>query len=881
MNKMVLGILAHVDAGKTTLSEAILYNGKAIRNIGRVDRGDAFLDTDSLEKERGITIFSKQAVLATDDCKITLVDTPGHVDFSSEMERCLSVLDAAVLVVSGADGIDSHTALLWKLLEHYNVPALVFVNKMDQPGSDKNALFKQLRNKFGTGVVDFSTEDTNELNENIAMCDEVLLDRMLEGKEPDEKDIHSLIYSRKLFPVFWGSALKNEGVDKLLSFITGSVSKDWAGLETEKFGGKVFKITRDSKGERLTHVKVTSGSCRVKEILPGSEDKINQIRIYSGDKFETADQVVAGDVCAFTGLSDTKSGQCLGCENDRAGEPLMIPVQSHTLILPAEVSPLAFLPKVKILEDEDPTLHVSWGEKDRSIGISVMGEVGLEVIRHRIKERFDVDVSFGKGRVLYKETIAGPVEGIGHYEPLKHYSEVHLLMEPAEPGSGLVFDTDVSVDELDLNWQRLILTHLKEKEHLGVLTGSPITDMRITLVAGRAHLKHTEGGDFRQSTYRAVRQGLMKAENVLLEPVYDFSIILPTESVGRALTDLDRMQAKFSIESGEGIESGLSEIRGSAPVSEMANYSSTLASYTSGKGQLSCTVKGYSVCHNAEEVIGEIAYDAEADTDNTADSVFCAHGAGCLIPWYEVENYMHLPALNLDDEVEYESYEDELSMMAVEAFRVSGNRSSCDIAIGTDEIDDIIRQSVGANSGANKKGSVGYLKRRVRKPATVREYKESKPGSVKVAAPKPKYLLVDGYNVIFAWKELKELAEVNIDSARDRLMDIMSNYKAVKGVELILVFDAYKVRGGTEHAFDFHNIHIVYTREAQTADAYIERFAHENSKNYDITVVTSDGLEQLIIRGEGCLLISSREFEHEVENATRNLMEQFRNSNKN
>lgn len=850
MRKLVLGILAHVDAGKTTLSEALLYNSNAIKNIGRVDNGDAFLDTDSLEKQRGITIFSKQAVFSKNDAYVTLLDTPGHMDFSSEMERTLAVLDGAVLLINGADGIDGHTKLLWTLLEHYNVPTVIFVNKMDQPGVEKSNAFEGIVERFGHGIVDFTNDDSDALNESIALCDDALLDEFLAGNTPRDEDITKLLMARRLFPVYFGSALKNEGVDRLLDFLT----KHLEGVaDSNEFGARVFKITRDAKGERLTHVKLTGGSVSVKDVVRGSNDKINQIRIYSGEKYETRDRAEAGEVCAFVGLSDTKIGDGLGFESSVTDDPLIMPVQSFSLILPDEVSPTVFLPKMRILEDEDPTLKVTWSEKDKIIGISVMGEVGLEVIKYRIKERFGVDVSFGNGKVLYKETIASPVEGVGHYEPLKHYSEVHLLLEPTASGSGLSFDTEVSTDDLDLNWQRLILTHLREKEHIGVLTGSPITDMRITLVAGKAHLKHTEGGDFRQSTYRAIRQGLMKAENILLEPIYDFTLTVPTETVGRALSDLDRMNAKFNIDSDN---NGFSVITGTSPVATMANYAGTLASYTKGQGELVCNLKGYAPCHNSGEVIESVNYIAEADLENTADSVFCSHGAGTLVPWYEVEKFMHLPAFEIGDEIELRD-EDEFEM---EAYHIEKPfNSSGSYSLGTDEIDKLLGAATGANSGANKKGSVGYLKRRIRKPSTTREYKESKQVEYKPLPKKPKVLLVDGYNVIFASKELSELAQINIDSARDKLMDLLCNYQGYHGMELILVYDAYKVRGGKEHAFDYHNIHVVYTREAQTADAYIEKFAHNNAKNFDITVATSDGLEQIIIRGEGCSLISSRE----------------------
>ena len=856
-----MGILAHVDAGKTTLSEAILYNTGAIRNLGRVDNRDTFLDTDSIERQRGITVFSKQAIFTHEDTYVTLLDTPGHMDFSAETERTLAVLDVAVLLVSATDGVDGHTLLLWKALRHYGVPTVVFVNKTDMPGVDRKAVFENISSKFGGGIVDFSSADRDE---NIAMCDEDLMEKYLESGKIEDFDILTLLVNEQLFPVFWGSALRNEGVNELVDFICRYTTEVEGG---EEFGARVFKITRDSKGERLTHVKITSGSCRVKETVDGSKDKINQIRIYSGEKFETRDEVTKGEVCAFVGLSDTITGRGLGILKETCGEPLMTPVQSYSIILPPEVPAVTFLPKLKMMEDEDPTLTVTKSEDDGTLGISVMGEVGLEILKAKIKERFNVNVDFAPGKILYRETVASPVEGVGHYEPLRHYSEVHLLLEPMPLGSGLSFDTAVSTDELDLNWQRLILTHLKEKEHKGVLTGSPITDMKITLVAGRAHLKHTEGGDFRQSTYRALRQGLMKTENILLEPMYDFTINLPTESVGRAMSDLERMGARFSVEGTA--DRDTTTISGRVSVYEMSNYDSELKTYTRGQGELICVASGYEPCHNSEKIIEEINYNPEEDLENTADSVFCSHGAGTTIPWYETEKYMHLPAYEFDDDDLYEDEEE------LEVFRVKEPVRSSQMSIGTDEIDRIIDNLGGANRGSNKKGSVGFLKRRVRKPESKRTYAEKRETVYKGAPKKKPYLLIDGYNVIFAWQELKELADINIDSARDRLMDIMSNYKAMINHELILVFDAYKVRGGKENVFDFHNIHVVFTKEAQTADQYIEKFAHENSKNYDITVVTSDGLEQIIIRGEGCKLISSREFELEVYGKERELAEKY------
>ena len=870
MKQLTLGILAHVDAGKTTLSEAMLYLSGAIRKAGRVDNRDAFLDTYELERERGITIFYKQAVFAYDDLKITLLDTPGHVDFSAEMERTLQVLDAAVLVISASDGVQGHTVTLWKLLKRYQVPVFLFVNKMDQQGTDQDVLMRELCDRLGGGLTNFSEENKNTLLEELAMCDEELLNCFLEKGDISEELIRKAIAQRKVFPCFFGSALKLFGVRELMEGIVRYMPI--SGYPKE-FGARVFKITRDNQGNRLTHMKITGGFLKARDVL--KTEKVNQIRIYSGEKFDAVNEACAGQVCAVTGLLHTFPGQGFGLEKT-VDRHMLEPVLSYCIYLPEGCDPAAFLPKLMQLQEEDPTLQVVWDEELKEIHAKVMGEVQIEILKHMIRERFGIEVSFGTGRIVYKETIADRVEGVGHFEPLRHYAEVHLLLEPAEPGSGLLFAADCSEDILARNWQRLILTHLEEKEHRGVLTGSPITDMKITLVSGRAHLKHTEGGDFRQATYRAVRQGLMEASGVLLEPVYEFRLEIPEEMIGRAMTDMEKLHGSFTLKERVG---GVAVLTGTAPVVTIQDYQKEVTAYTRGHGRLSLSLKGYVPCHNAEEVIAKRHYDPESDLKNPTGSVFCAHGAGFVVPWNQVKDYMHLESCFAGDRecVMQTAFEEELErrkQAAVKRQENTGERG--EMFIGTDEIDAIIGRTARSNSRSEFSGKREGWQRE--KKAGGNTAKASETRIYKGQPKKEKYLLVDGYNVIFAWEDLKELAGVNLDGARGKLLDILCNYQAIKGYHLMAVFDAYKLKGHGEEIMDYHNIQVVYTKEAETADRFIEKFAHENAGKYDVTVVTSDGLEQIIIVGAGCQLVSSREFRTEVELASKQVLEDYQRS---
>lgn len=862
MNKkrLCIGILAHVDAGKTTLSEAMLYTCGVIRKLGRVDSRDAFLDTYEMERERGITIFSKQAMLRTDDLEISLLDTPGHVDFSAEMERTLQVLDYAILVVSGMDGVQGHTRTLWKLLERYQVPTYLFINKMDQQGTDPAGLMTEIKEKLSDNCTDFGTEDKSSIYESAALCEETLLNQYLEQGEISDRDIARLIVERKIFPCYFGSALKMDGVKSLLDGIRNYGMCPEFGTE---LGARVFKILRDTQGSRLTYVKITGGALKVKDVLSylpkNAEDgqiaeKVNQIRIYSGEKYETVDVAEAGCICALTGLTGTYPGQGLGMEKD-SPEPVLEPVLTYQMILPQEVHPAAFLPKLRMLEEEDPMLHVLWSEELQEIQVQVMGQVQLEILQRQIKERFDVLVVFGAGKIVYKETIADRVEGIGHFEPLRHYAEVHLILEPGEPGSGMQFILGCSEEMLDKNWQRLILTHLEERTHRGVLTGSPLTDVKITVAGGRAHLKHTEGGDFRQATYRAVRQGLMQAQSILLEPYYDFVLELPSEHVGRAMTDMSQREAETEAPE---IDGNRALLKGRGPVSTLWDYAKEVAAYTRGEGSFSCVTGGYGPCHNAQEIVDEIGYIPEEDMANPTGSVFCSHGSGFYVEWDKVPQYMHVESV-LDASGETP---DEESVWQEYQMRRSREQESSEQWIGVDEVDQILDRTFYANrkEGFTPHKGIAHRKRQT-KQAQVREYGQE---NAKPAIKREKYLLVDGYNVIFAWEELNELAKVNIDGARGRLMDILCDYQGIRKCHLIVVFDAYRVKGHPTEVSDYHNIHVVYTKEAETADQFIEKFAHENGRKYDVTVATSDGLEQIIIRGQGCGLISAREFEKEV-----------------
>lgn len=852
MRKLAVGILAHVDAGKTTLSESLLYESGMIKQLGRVDNQNAFLDTEELERARGITIFSKQAIMECGDTVITLLDTPGHVDFSAEMERTLWVMDYAILVISGADGVQGHTLTLWRLLERYHIPTFLFVNKMDQTGTDKTGLLENIHKHFGLGCIDFSGLSNEELSEQIAVCDEKLLERYLEGEAVSEADIVRLIAERKVFPCYFGSALKLEGVDCFLSEMLRYMKKADG---TNQFGAKVFKIARDAQGNRLTYMKITGGELKVKDIVKGAnadyEEKVNQIRIYSGDKYQMEQTATVGTVCAVTGLTKTYPGEGLGVEN--ASElPVLEPVLTYSVELPKEVDAAQMLPLLRQLEEEQPELHILWQEETKEIQLKLMGEVQIDVLKKRIADRFGVVVGFGVGNIVYKETIANVVEGVGHFEPLRHYAEAHLLLEPGEPGSGMQFMMDCSEDVLDKNWQRLILTHLEEREHVGVLTGSALTDMRITVVAGRAHTKHTEGGDFRQATYRAVRQGLMQAESVLLEPYYSFRIVVPQDFVGRTMTDINQMCGEFE---GPMIEGEQAVLEGTVPVATMRDYQVTLNSYTKGRGTMFCTLKGYGPCHNPEEVMEQIGYDPEQDTDNPSASVFCSHGAGFIVPWYQVKDYMHVEAVLLDGEAEEKCDED----MSELAKRKAG---LVDYTIDEEQIEAIINRT----SHANEKASKHYYRKRA--PRVDTTYK-GQPGP----RFKDKYLIVDGYNIVHAWDELKSLVEDNLEGARMKLMDMLSNYQGFVKCEVIVVFDAYLVKGNLGEMFDYQNIHVVYTKEAETADAYIEKITHKISRDYHVTVATSDGLVQLITRGQNCRIMSAKELQMEMERVNNEIRE--------
>ena len=863
--QLTMGILAHVDAGKTTLSEAMLYLSGAIRKLGRVDKKDAYLDTDAQERARGITIFSKQARFAWKDLGITLLDTPGHVDFSAEMERTLQVLDYAVLVISGADGVQGHTETLWKLLKRNQIPTFLFVNKMDQPGTDKEELLANIHERLSDNCIDFSGEWDDDFYESLAMCEEELLEQYLENAEVSNEEIARLIIERKAFPVYFGSALKLDGVEALLDALLEYTRERAYDAE---FGAKVFKISRDDQGNRLTHLKVTGGSLKVKDLLSGMkedevwEEKINQIRLYSGEKFETIQEAFGGTICTVTGLTKTHPGQGLGVERF-SEKPYLEPVLNYQMILPDGVNVNEVIGKLRQLEEEEPELHIVWDETLRELHVQLMGEVQIEIIKTLLKERFNLEVTFGTGSIIYKETIATTVEGIGHYEPLRHYAEVHLLLEPGEPGSGMTFTANCSEDLLDKNWQRLIMTHLEERKHRGVLTGSEITDMKISVVGGRAHLKHTEGGDFRQSTYRAVRQGLMKAENVLLEPMYEFRLEIPLENLGRAMTDVEKMFGKCNPPE-LGVETAV--VTGKAPVATMRDYTMEVIAYSKGRGRLNCVSGGYAPCHNAEEVIAAKGYDPDSDMRNPSGSVFCAHGAGYYVPWDEVDEMAHV-------ETVYSTKKKkpvEVINAPKQTVSSGGGRYSYS-ASDDKELEAIFTRTYGdrKEKERERREYSNYLTRKVRDYNPSTEKHKKRPEAVK------EYLLVDGYNIVFAWEDLKELAEVNIEAARGKLADILCNYQGYKGCTLILVFDAYKVVGNTGEMTDYHNIHVVYTKEAETADQYIEKLAHEIGRKYNVTVATSDGMEQLIIRGQGCRLLSAKELRDEIEYMKQELRREY------
>ena len=869
-----IGLLAHVDAGKTTLSEGLLFESGTLRKAGRVDNGDTFLDTDEMEKERGITIFSKQAIIDVPDVRLTLLDTPGHVDFSAEMERTLQVLDYAILVISGADGVQGHTVTLWRLLKEYQIPIFLFINKMDQPGLSRPVILRELQEKLSDSCVDFSERGSQDFYENIAANEEEALEYYLENGVLEEDTIRKLIEQRMIFPCYFGSALKMQGVRELLEGVLSDTNEPVYGSE---FGARVYKITRDEQGNRLTHMKITGGNLAVRTALTGEdrggnpwEEKVNQIRVYSGGRYETKADAVAGMHCAVMGLNSTFPGEGLGTETETA-LPILEPVLSYRMILPEEVNPAVMLPKLRELEEEEPELHIVWDEELQEMKAQIMGDVQIEILKRQIFERFGVEIEFGNGSIVYKETITAPVEGVGHFEPLKHYAEVHLLLEPGEPGSGMEFAVNCSDEVLAKNWQRLIMTHLMEKEHRGVLVGAPVTDMRITLLAGKAHLKHTEGGDFRQATYRAVRQGLRKAHSVLLEPYYEFRMEIPEKCIGRAMTDIEKMHGSIALPERQG---ELAVLTGNAPVSLMQDYHRELISYTGGQGRLFCTVKGYERCHNEDEIIEKMAYEPEADLENPTGSVFCAHGAGFVVNWNEVENYMHLEPAWTPMEGENTAEPGWKDGTDVHAAKAGGEHIS-EEWLGTEEIDAILERTY----HANKKSTFIPHKGIARSRASIKNRRTAIPAVTKTArkqnAFKEDYLLVDGYNIIFAWKDLNELAKTNIDGARGKLLDILCNYQGMKKYNLIVVFDAYRVKGHATEILDYHNIHVVYTKEAETADQYIEKFAHENGKKYRVTVATSDGLEQIIIRGAGCLLMSAEDLRKEIELTWKQLKENW------
>ena len=922
-----VGLLAHVDAGKTTLAESILYTCGQIRRLGRVDHRDAFLDTDVQERDRGITIFSKQAQVQWEGMDITLLDTPGHVDFSAEMERTLQVLDYAVLVISAADGLQGHVLTLWRLLERYRVPVFLFLNKMDQPGADGDSLLTELKDKLDGKIVRFGRKD-EAFYEEVAVCDEALLEQYLETEAPvDDSVTAGLVKERRLFPCYMGSALRVEGIDSLLDGLYTYTRMPEYG---QAFGARVYKIARDGQGNRLTYVKVTGGTLRVKQMISvcdsrgssvgsvsGSgddsgnknaggtgevrEEKVDQIRVYSGSKYAIEQEAAAGTVCALTGLVSTFCGQGLGAERG-AVLPVVEPVMTYRIALPEDCDVHRMYEKLCQLEEEEPQLHLVWREQLNEIHAQLMGEVQIEVLRNLIRERFGVEASFEEGSIVYKETILDRVEGVGHFEPLRHYAEVHLILEPGEPGSGLQFASAVSEDDLDRNWQRLVLTHLEEREHPGVLTGAPITDMRITLAAGRAHKKHTEGGDFRQATYRAVRQGLCRAQSVLLEPVYSFRLELPLALIGRGMTDLQSRAGKFEAPETEG---EYAILRGTVPVSEMTGYQAQVRAYSGGKGRLYTALKGYAPCHNTEEVIEAIGYEAEHDVENPCGSVFCAHGAGFVVPWDQVETYMHLESALTGSSSGAGTGDGEAVMPAAGyAVRYGSRKAGSDAGpasdvIGQDEIDEIMTRTYGTKerkkqgwartirpsgtSGKDRNGDRAAMLR----SASVSGAAEQEPdqgengsrrkhtGGRADARSQEEYLLVDGYNIIFAWDSLKELAQVNLDSARGRLMDILSNYQGYRRMHLILVFDAYKVKGNPGSTVRYHNIDVVYTKEAETADQYIEKVTHEIGHRHHVRVATSDGLEQLIIMGAGAVRVSARELQEEVMEAGEELRQMF------
>ncbi len=850
MKKITFGILAHVDSGKTTLSEAILYKTGEIRKLGRVDHRDTFLDTHFLERERGITIFSKQAGFTLGDMSCTLLDTPGHADFSNETERTLQVIDYAILVISGSEKVQSHTETLWDLLKRYNIPTFIFVNKTDLNGVKREDVMYALKKRLGDSCINFFNHEKDEFADEISLCDEQLMEEYLENGDFSDDTIRKCISERKIFPCCFGSALKMEGVEEFLALIEKYAVPP---VYSDKFGARVYKISEDEHGSRVTHMKITGGELKVKSAVSyttngnSHDEKINQIRIYSGKKYNAVESVEAGSICAVTGLSAAFVGQGIGNEENSL-LPVLEPVLTYGIILPPEIDSHTAITKLYTLEAEDPQLHVVWNERTEQIQLRLMGQVQLEILREIIKERFGFDVEFSSGSISYRETVTAISEGAGHYEPLRHYAEVHLLIEPGERGSGLVFETDCREEVLDKNWQRLILTHLKEKTHLGVLTGSPITDIKITLKSGKAHLKHTEGGDFRQATYRAVREGLRKNQSLLLEPFYRFRLEIPMENTGRAITDIQQMCGSF--QPPETFDD-MTIINGEAPVSEMNDYYNEVISYTKGRGRISCTLKGYEPCHNSDEIIEQYAYNCDGDTENTADSVFCSHGAGFVVKWDEADEHMHLPSC-----LERTRETEEITPIQIKQYK--------DILASDKELMEIFERTYGP------------VKRDIKKAFEPLRKKENEKYKAKPVPKGPEYLLVDGYNIIFAWDNLKKLANENLEHARNKLIDILCNYQGFRRCELILVFDAYKIKGGTRSIEHVHNISVVYTKEAETADMYIEKVTHQLGKERRVRVATSDNLEQVIILGNGATRVSANEFYNEVsavEKAIRDIIE--------
>lgn len=876
-DKAVMGILAHVDAGKTTLSEALLYQTGALRSLGRVDHGDAFLDTDEMERDRGITIFSKTARMCYGDRETILLDTPGHTDFTAETERVLSVLDYAILVISGTDGVQGHTGTLWKLLERYDVPCIVFVNKMDISFQSEAELMENIKEKLSEGCIDVSAffdegkSMPDEEKEAMALCDEELLEAYLSGGELKEAYIKKAVEKRKIFPVLFGSALKLKGTDALLECMHRWMMPKPCG---NAFGARCYKIGRDSQGNRLTYLKITGGSLRVKDVV--GEEKINEIRRYSGEKYVCAEEVTAGEICAVTGLNNTGSGMCFGDCAPMEVEPIE-PVLSYRVIPPQECAPHTLLSYMRQLEEEDPTLRVIWQEQGKEVHVHLMGPVQTEILQQQLKKRYGVLVTFGAGTVRYKETIRGAVEGVGHFEPLRHYAEAHVLIEGLPQGSGMEYAMDCPTDVLDLNWQRLIYTHLTEKTHKGVLTGSPLTDVRLTVVTGKAHKKHTEGGDFRQATYRAIRQGLRKAESILLEPYYQVTIETPAECIGRVMTDMSRKNGEFCAPI---IEKEQATLKGRAPVALLRSYGEELAVCTGGRGRMYLEPAGYFPCHNTEEVVEAIGYDPDSDVKNTCDSVFCGHGAGYTVPWYEVEEKMHMPYASALYRKERPMGDEEMIAQAkAKAMRAKVAPTKKYNGYGglEPELEEIFVREFGEikrRLPEQKTCVIDYDKEKRLKEA--REQYQSSHATGKKPKTETQYFLVDGYNVIFAWEELRAIAEVNLDGARGKLLDIMCNYQGHIGQELIVVFDAYRIKGHKEETVSYHNIHVVYTREAETADAYIERTTHDMAKEHQVTVATSDRLEQMIVIGNGARRISARELEIEVKRRNEEAMERFR-----